>query len=143
MAAVVGSAGSRGRGGALPVPGLLDAGDRRGLALLARVRAGLLGLRLWACALGERLALPVRCAVARDVRDACGDRRARRGAVRDVRHPRGRGAAEAARPAASAQGMLWPISFSISATALPSPGPTMVMAVPVLPARPVRPMRWT
>lgn len=43
----------------------------------------------------------------------------------------------------SAQAMLWPISFSISATALPSPGPTMVMAVPLLPARPVRPMRWT
>ena len=41
------------------------------------------------------------------------------------------------------QGMVWPISFSIAATALPSIGATMVMAVPLKPARPVRPMRWT
>ena len=39
--------------------------------------------------------------------------------------------------------MLWPISFSIAATALLSAGATMVIAVPLLPARPVRPMRWT
>ena len=41
------------------------------------------------------------------------------------------------------QGMVWPISRSIAATDLPSIGATMVMAVPLKPARPVRPMRWT
>jgi hypothetical protein len=39
--------------------------------------------------------------------------------------------------------MVWPISFSIADTALPSIGATRVMAVPLKPARPVRPMRWT
>src|SRR5690242_10029404 len=42
----------------------------------------------------------------------------------------------------SAHAMLRPISFSIAATALWSfPGATIVIAVPLLPARPVRPIR--
>ena len=42
-----------------------------------------------------------------------------------------------------AQAMDWPINCSMAAIALPSDGPTMVIAVPDLPARPVRPIRRT
>jgi hypothetical protein len=39
--------------------------------------------------------------------------------------------------------MLWPVSFSIAATAFWSIGAAIVIAIPVRPARPVRPTRWT
>ena len=106
-----------------------------GLALLARRWAA-----SWRAALARAAAADaaaVRALLARGRRD-------RRGALVAARHGRlAAGASARARRLASAQAMLWPISFSIAATDLPSTGLTMVMAVPVLPARPVRPMRWT
>ena len=47
------------------------------------------------------------------------------------------------RPGTSMRGMVVPISFSIASTRPPSDGEARGKEWPVLPARPVRPMRWT
>ena len=49
----------------------------------------------------------------------------------------------ASMPGTSMRGMVVPISFSIASTRPPSAGVARVKEWPILPARPVRPMRWT
>src|SRR5260370_23941388 len=66
-----------------------------------------------------------------------------RGDERPLWRRRSEGASSCSTAGLPDQGMDWPMSFSIEATALWSPGATMVTAAPLRPARPVRPMRWT
>ena len=113
------SAGSRGRAGGCAVPGFVDAGDA------ARLRAARADAARRGPA-GLVVARAARRAARRDGRAACGGRRARssrRGSRRSrVARPRRPGAAGCRPARRSAHGMLWPISFSIAATALPSAG---------------------
>ena len=123
-------------GGQVAAVGVFGRLARRLRARLA-ARCGLVltGLRLGG-ARGFAVRTGLRLAVA-----AAG----RAGARRDgCARPRAAGSRAVSAGAGSPiQGMVWPISRSMAATALPSIGATMVMAVPLKPARPVRPMRWT
>ena len=60
---------------------------------------------------------------------------------RPRRRPSPSSNATASRPSISMRGMVVPISFSIASTRWPSSGVARVNEWPVLPARPVRPMR--